>query len=111
MKENDTRDNTSMLFSVNSLPVAVLIEATIESILLGLPVPEIYVQQVVDTEGKSRFAVVDGQQRMTSLYGVARGLKELKGGYNGLGLMTTLAQRRFDGSGLKDRLNEQSLMG
>ena len=43
-------------------------------------------------------------------YGVARGLKELKGGYNGLGVMTTLVQRRFDGSGLKDLLNGQSLM-
>ena len=43
-------------------------------------------------------------------YGVARGLKELKGGYNGLGLMTTLVQRRFEGAGLKDLLNEQSLM-
>jgi hypothetical protein len=44
-------------------------------------------------------------------YGVARGLKELKGGYNGLGLMTTLVQRRFGESGLplKDLLNEQSL--
>jgi hypothetical protein len=34
----------------------------------------------------------------------------MKGGYNGLGLMTTLVQRRFDGSGLNDLLNEQSLM-
>jgi hypothetical protein len=43
-------------------------------------------------------------------YGVTRGLKELKGGYNGLGLLTTLVQRRFEGAGLKDLLNEQSLM-
>jgi len=43
-------------------------------------------------------------------YGVVRGLRELKGGYNGVGLMTTLVRRRFDGSGLKDSLNEQSLM-
>jgi hypothetical protein len=43
-------------------------------------------------------------------YGVARGLQERKGGYNGVGLMTTLVQRRFDGSGLEDLLNEQSLM-
>ena len=43
-------------------------------------------------------------------YGVARGLKELKGGYNGLGLLTTLVQRRLDRSGLEDLLNEQSLM-
>jgi hypothetical protein len=43
-------------------------------------------------------------------YGVARGLKELEGGYNGLGLMATLVQRRFEGGGLKNLLNEQSLM-
>jgi hypothetical protein len=43
-------------------------------------------------------------------YGVARGLKERRGGYNGLGLMTTLVQRRFAGSGLTDLLNDQSLM-
>ena len=43
-------------------------------------------------------------------YGVARGLKEFEGGFNGLGAMATLAQRRFDGSGLEDVLNGQSLM-
>jgi hypothetical protein len=43
-------------------------------------------------------------------YGVARGLKEFKGGFNGLGAMTTLAQRRLDGSRLANVLNEQSLM-
>ena len=43
-------------------------------------------------------------------YGVARGLKEFKGGFNGLGAMATLAQRRFDGNGLEDVLNGQSLM-
>jgi len=43
-------------------------------------------------------------------YGIARGLKELEGGANGLGAMATLAQRRLDGSGLGDALNRQSLM-
>ena len=43
-------------------------------------------------------------------YGVARGLQERRGGYNGVGLMTTLVQRRFDGTPLRDQLNEQSLM-
>jgi len=42
-------------------------------------------------------------------YGVARGLKEFEGGRNGLGVMTTLAQRRFAGDGLEDVLNRQSL--
>ena len=43
-------------------------------------------------------------------YGVTRGLKEFKEGRNGLGAMATLAQRRFDGGGLEDALNRQSLM-
>ena len=43
-------------------------------------------------------------------YGVARGQKEFKQGYNGLGLMTTLVQRRFGHDGLEDQLNRQSLM-
>ncbi len=44
-------------------------------------------------------------------YGVARGLKEFPGGRNGLGAMTTLVQRRFDGGdGLRDQLDRQSLM-
>jgi hypothetical protein len=43
-------------------------------------------------------------------YGVARGLKELRGGYNGLGVLTTLVQRRFRGGALGDAMNRQSLM-
>jgi hypothetical protein len=39
----------------------------IESILLGLPVPEVYIQQVVSAEGDSAHAVVDGQQRIRSI--------------------------------------------
>lgn len=35
----------------------------IESILLNLPVPEIYVQTTVDENEKTQYAVVDGQQR------------------------------------------------
>ncbi len=44
-------------------------------------------------------------------YGVTRGLKEFKGGANGLGAMLTLAQRRLDDGGLADRLNRQSFAG
>jgi hypothetical protein len=39
----------------------------IESILLGLPVPEVYIQQVVDEEGETTYAVVDGQQRIRTV--------------------------------------------
>ena len=58
---------------------------------------------------------LDGLRSKTAVepltyYGVARGLKQMKGGYNGVGSMTTLVQRSFDGSGLKDLLNGQSLM-
>jgi len=44
-------------------------------------------------------------------YGVARVLNERPGGYNGIGAMTTLVQRRFDGDELQGVLNEQSLLG
>jgi hypothetical protein len=39
----------------------------IESILMGLPVPEIYVQQRVRSDGKVLYAIVDGQQRMRAI--------------------------------------------
>jgi hypothetical protein len=39
----------------------------IESILLQLPVPEIYIQQSVSEEGDTTFAVVDGQQRIRTV--------------------------------------------
>lgn len=35
----------------------------IESILMDLPVPEIYIQQVTSPEGDTTYAIVDGQQR------------------------------------------------
>jgi hypothetical protein len=37
--------------------------ALIESILLSLPVPELYMQQTTTDEGDTTYAVVDGQQR------------------------------------------------
>jgi hypothetical protein len=43
-------------------------------------------------------------------YGVARALQERPGGFNGLGAMTSLVQRRFDGDEQRDALNGQSLM-
>jgi len=39
----------------------------IESILLGLPVPEIYIQHITSAEGKTTFAIVDGQQRIRTV--------------------------------------------
>src|SRR5690349_6065204 len=51
----------------------------IESILLGFPIPEIYVQHSTTAEGISSFAIVDGQQRIRAILqfiGVERDPKE-----------------------------------
>ena len=39
----------------------------IESILIGLPVPEIYIQQTTSPEGDTTYAIVDGQQRIRTV--------------------------------------------
>jgi hypothetical protein len=39
----------------------------VESILLGLPVPEIYIHSTTSAEGVTHYAVVDGQQRVRSV--------------------------------------------
>jgi hypothetical protein len=39
----------------------------VESILKQLPIPEVFVQRVTDEEGTTRYAVVDGQQRIRAL--------------------------------------------
>lgn len=39
----------------------------IESILMSLPVPEVFLQCVTDAEGKTNYAVVDGQQRIRTI--------------------------------------------
>ncbi len=39
----------------------------IESILMNLPVPEIYIQQTTTAEGKTTYAIVDGQQRIRTV--------------------------------------------
>lgn len=39
----------------------------IESILMGLPVPEIYIQQTTSPDGKTTYAIVDGQQRIRTV--------------------------------------------
>ncbi len=59
---------------------------------------------------------VDGLESRTEVepltwYGMVRGQREFKEGRNGLGFLSTLAQRRFgDGGLLADALNRQSLM-
>ncbi len=39
----------------------------VESILMDLPVPEIYIQQTTSAEGKVTYAIVDGQQRIRAV--------------------------------------------
>ena len=39
----------------------------IDTILSGLPIPEIYMQDLVDDEGDARYIVVDGQQRIRAV--------------------------------------------
>lgn len=39
----------------------------VESILLGLPVPEIFIQQKTTPDGKTTYAIVDGQQRIRAV--------------------------------------------
>lgn len=41
--------------------------ALIESILLKIPIPEIYVQAVTEEDGTTQFGVVDGQQRLRTI--------------------------------------------
>lgn len=39
----------------------------VESILLGLPVPEVYLHEITSSEGTTTYAVVDGQQRIRTI--------------------------------------------
>lgn len=39
----------------------------IDSVLNGYPIPELYIQEVVDEDGNSNYKIVDGQQRMRSV--------------------------------------------
>jgi len=39
----------------------------IESVLMRLPIPEIYVQQTTSADGETKYAIVDGQQRIRTV--------------------------------------------
>ena len=41
--------------------------ALVETILMGLPIPEIFMQEKTDSEGLTEYVVVDGQQRIRSI--------------------------------------------
>ncbi|MEV0268622.1 DUF262 domain-containing protein [Hamadaea sp. NPDC050747] len=50
-----------------------------ETILLGYPIPEIYLAYETSPEGEQKASVVDGQQRLTSLLGFLNNLFPLDG--------------------------------
>ncbi|TCU25265.1 uncharacterized protein DUF262 [Rhizobium laguerreae] len=51
----------------------------IDTILLGLPIPELYMQDVGDENGKETHIVVDGQQRIRAVLDFLQGDLELDG--------------------------------
>jgi hypothetical protein len=51
----------------------------IDTILQGYPIPEIYLQEIVDADGNSKFIVVDGQQRLRACIDYVAGKFALDG--------------------------------
>lgn len=51
----------------------------IDTVVLGLPFPEIYLRSITTPEGATSYQVVDGQQRIRALLGFARNDLELVG--------------------------------
>ena len=56
----------------------------IESLILNIPIPTIYLSQDVDVDeevedGVSRYSVIDGQQRLTAIYGFMKNTYALEG--------------------------------
>ncbi len=49
----------------------------IDTILLELPIPEIYMQEITDSEGNQKHILVDGQQRIRAVLGFMRGELEI----------------------------------
>ncbi len=45
----------------------------VDTILRGLPVPEIYMQRKTSSDGESQYVIVDGQQRIRSILGFIAG--------------------------------------
>lgn len=51
----------------------------IDSILNGFPIPELYMQDIIQEDGSKKYVVVDGQQRITSCLEYIHGDFELDG--------------------------------
>lgn len=80
----------------------------IETILLELPIPEIYVQRSVTAEGQETFAVVDGQQRIRSvLQFIGSETDEEEQEFNGFRLERLDDTSQWRGLSLEDLTDEQ----
>lgn len=49
----------------------------IDSVLNGFPIPELYIQEIVKSDGDTKYIIVDGQQRMRAVLGFIRGEFEI----------------------------------
>ena len=49
----------------------------IDSILNGYPIPEIYIQEKISADGKTKYVIVDGQQRIRAVLGFIAGDYEI----------------------------------
>lgn len=52
----------------------------IDSVLNGYPIPEIYIQEKISADGKTKYVIVDGQQRIRSVLGFIAGDFEISEG-------------------------------
>jgi uncharacterized protein with ParB-like and HNH nuclease domain len=54
----------------------------IDTVLRGLPIPEVYIQKETDAEGHTTYGVVDGQQRLRALLEFSQNDVALMGAYS-----------------------------
>jgi Protein of unknown function DUF262 len=66
-------------FQRNPVWTDILKAYLIDTILNGLPIPELYMQDVGNEEGDERHIVVDGQQRVRAVLDFVQGIYSLEG--------------------------------
>lgn len=74
----------------------------IESLLLGLPVPGIFLSKEQDTQ---KLIIIDGQQRLSTLYFFYNGIFKP----SGIEFKLKGVQKNFEGKSFKDLTNEEKL--
>lgn len=72
----------------------------IDSVLNGYPIPEIYIQEKISADGKTKYVIVDGQQRIRSVLGFIAGEFEISEGES-----EKWAMRSFDDLSEDDKIN------